>query len=116
MQAADLSSTSKILVLIPTLAYRASNLPVLNSSVVLLAKRHGQLKEAVVKMIDTTMTFLAEIKTKGQDKEWLELLETLRTVTEGKVRSPVIAFTSTDELAPRRSSSPPGGPPSVHYC
>ena len=52
---------------------------------VLLAKRHGQLKEAVVRMIDTTITFLAEIKQKGSQKDWLELLETLRTVTEGKV-------------------------------
>jgi len=36
-------------------------------------------------MIDVAMGFLNEIKEKGQEKEWLELLETLRTVTEGKV-------------------------------
>lgn len=90
LQAADLSSTSQILVTIPTLIYNSNadnKVALLNSSVVLLAKRHGQLKEAVVKMIDVSMGFLAEIKQKGHEKEWLELLETLRTVTEGKVRA-----------------------------
>lgn len=86
-QSADLSSTSKILTLIPKLCYSAENYTLLNSTVVLLAKRHGQLKEAVVKMMDTAAGFLPEIKEKKGVDTWLEFLKTLRGVTEGKVCS-----------------------------
>lgn len=58
----------------------------LNSTVVVLAKRHGQLKEAVVRMIDEVITFLPAIREKTGEAAWLEALKSLRGITEGKVR------------------------------
>jgi 26S proteasome regulatory subunit N5 len=57
-----------------------------------MSKKHGQLKEAVVRMVDESMTWLPELKERkdqgefknGKDR-WLELLNTLRDITEGKV-------------------------------
>lgn len=87
LQAADLSSTSTILTTAATLAYKSSNYPLLNSTVTVLAKRHGQLKEAVVRMIDEVITFLPEMKTQEGESTWLDALKSLRNITEGKVRS-----------------------------
>jgi 26S proteasome regulatory subunit N5 len=50
--------------------------------IVLLSKKHGQLKQAITKMIQESMECLdktPDMKTK------LELIDTLRTVTDGKV-------------------------------
>lgn len=55
----------------------------LNEQVLLLSKKHGQLKQAVTKMVQVVMSFLDDtpsLETK------LSVIETLRTVTEGKVR------------------------------
>jgi 26S proteasome regulatory subunit N5 len=54
----------------------------LKEQVLLLSKKHGQLKQAITKMVQVVMTFLddtPDIETK------LSVIETLRTVTEGKV-------------------------------
>ena len=54
----------------------------LNEQVLLLSKKHGQLKQATTKMVQVVMSFLDDtpnIETK------LSVIETLRTVTEGKV-------------------------------
>ena len=53
----------------------------MNEQVQLLSKKHGQLKQAITKMVQVVMDFLdqtpsAEVK--------LSVIETLRTVTEGK--------------------------------
>jgi 26S proteasome regulatory subunit N5 len=48
----------------------------------LLSKKHGQLKQAITKMVQTVMSFLdsaPDLETK------LTVIETLRTVTEGKI-------------------------------
>lgn len=50
--------------------------------IVLLSKKHGQLKQAITRMIQESMECLEktpDMKTK------LELIDTLRTVTDGKV-------------------------------
>ena len=50
--------------------------------IVLLSKKHGQLKQAITRMIQESMECLEKtpnMKTK------LELIDTLRTVTDGKV-------------------------------
>jgi 26S proteasome regulatory subunit N5 len=47
-----------------------------------LSKKHGQLKQAITKMVQVVMSFLddtPDMETK------LRLIETLRIVTEGKV-------------------------------
>lgn len=54
----------------------------MNEQVLLLSKKHGQLKQATTKMVQTVMGFLDDtpnLETK------LSVIETLRTVTEGKV-------------------------------
>jgi hypothetical protein len=50
--------------------------------VVALSKKHGQLKQATTKMVQEVMTFLDD--TPNLDRK-LATIETLRTVTEGKV-------------------------------
>lgn len=54
----------------------------MNEHVLLLSKKHGQLKQAITKMVQTIMTFLDD--TPNLDTK-LSVIETLRTVTEGKV-------------------------------
>lgn len=88
-----MTSTSTLLTLVARLCYQAGDLDLLNAQVMLMSKKHGQLKEAVVRMVDESMTWLPELKEKkdkgeykgGKDR-WLELLNTLRDITEGKVR------------------------------
>ena len=54
----------------------------LNEQVLLLSKKHGQLRQAITKMVQVVMSFLDE--TPNLDKK-LSVIETLRTVTEGKI-------------------------------
>lgn len=88
-----MSSTSTLLTLITRLCYQAQDLDALNTQLTLMSKKHGQLKEAVVRMVDESMAWLPELKErkdkdefKGGKDRWLELLNTLRDITEGKVR------------------------------
>ncbi len=66
--------------------YQATDFTLLNSSILLLSKKHGQLKAAVQAMVEQAMGWLEDVKKKQGIEKWLELVETLRTVTEGKVR------------------------------
>jgi hypothetical protein len=81
-QASDLPSTNRILVAIVTIAKDAGDWNLLNEQVQLLSKKHGQLKQAVTKMVQVVMGFLDEAPT---PEAKLSTIETLRTVTEGKV-------------------------------
>jgi 26S proteasome regulatory subunit N5 len=81
-QASDLASTSRVIIAIVTIAKDAKDWNLMNEQVLLLSKKHGQLKQAITKMVQTVMGFLDEtpnLETK------LSVIETLRTVTEGKV-------------------------------
>lgn len=54
----------------------------MNEQVLVLSKKHGQLKQAITKMVQAVMGFLdstPNLETK------LTVIETLRTVTEGKI-------------------------------
>ncbi|WVR06317.1 hypothetical protein IAU60_003347 [Kwoniella sp. DSM 27419] len=90
--AADMTSTATLLTLITRLCWEAADLDLLNSQLVILSKKHGQLKEAVVRMVDEAMAWLPVLKkhkdegkySGGKDR-WLELLKTLRDITEGKI-------------------------------
>ena len=66
-----------------TICKDAADWPLLNEQVLLLSKKHGQLKQAITKMVQVVMGFLDDIK--GVEVR-LSVIETLRTVTEGKVR------------------------------
>lgn len=81
-QASDLASTSRILIAIVTFCKDAEDWSLLNEHVLLLSKKHGQLKQAITKMVQTVMGFLDQ--TPNLDTK-LTVIETLRTVTEGKI-------------------------------
>ncbi|KAI0476090.1 PCI domain-containing protein [Xylariaceae sp. FL0804] len=81
-QASDLQSTSRTLVAICTICKDAGNWNLLNDQVLVLSKKHGQLKQAITKMVQTVMQFLDS--TPNLDTK-LSVIETLRTVTEGKI-------------------------------
>ncbi|KAI0785093.1 PCI-domain-containing protein [Abortiporus biennis] len=83
--ASDLASTTRLLKEITQLAYDARDYTLLNSSVLTLSKKHGQLKAAIQAMVEQTMGWLDEIKSRDGTEKWLALIETLRTVTEGKL-------------------------------
>ncbi|KAI9708843.1 MAG: hypothetical protein M1828_002666 [Chrysothrix sp. TS-e1954] len=81
-QASDLASTSRLIVAIVTIAKNSGDWSLLNEQVLLLSKKHGQLKQAVTKMVQVVMGFLDE--TPNMETK-LTVIETLRTVTEGKI-------------------------------
>ncbi|KAL2257732.1 hypothetical protein VTK26DRAFT_9252 [Humicola hyalothermophila] len=81
-QASDLASTSRILIAIVTICKNAGDWGLLNDQTLVLSKKHGQLKQAITKMVQTVMGFLDE--TPNMETK-LSVIETLRTVTEGKI-------------------------------
>ncbi|KAI4258185.1 MAG: hypothetical protein L6R42_005257 [Xanthoria sp. 1 TBL-2021] len=81
-QASDLASTSRCLVAIVTICKESGDWPLLNEQVLLLSKKHGQLKQATTKMVQVAMAFIDEAPT---PEKKLSIIETLRTVTEGKI-------------------------------
>ena len=89
-----MSSTTKLVKTICQLTYDARDYASLNSSINALSKKHGQLKGAVQGMVELSIGWLDEIKEQDGVEKWLELVETLRAVTEGKVHSPVFLLHS----------------------
>lgn len=85
-------STAALLQLLVRLCWQAGNLEQLNTQLTLMSKKHGQLKEAVVRMVDEAIPYLTDLKKKkdagaykGKEDEWLKLLNTIRDITEGKI-------------------------------
>lgn len=54
-QASDLASTSRLLVAIVTICKESGDWGLLNEQVLLLSKKHGQLKQATTKMVQVVM-------------------------------------------------------------
>jgi len=81
-QASDLASTSRTIIAIVTICKNSGDWGLLNEQVLLLSKKHGQLKQATTKMVQVVMGFIDEAP--NAEKK-LPVIETLRTVTEGKV-------------------------------
>jgi len=80
--ACDVQSTTRILEAIVTMCFDANDWATLGEYVVLLSKRRGQLKQAVTKMVQKACEFLE----RTPDRETtLRLIDTLRTVTAGKI-------------------------------
>ncbi|KAF9912767.1 26S proteasome non-ATPase regulatory subunit 12 [Lobosporangium transversale] len=80
--AADLASSTRVLKRFIQLTFEAHDWKQMQEYIVLLSKKHGQLKHAITKMVQEAMECLdktPDMKTK------LELIDTLRTVTDGKV-------------------------------
>lgn len=75
-------STGRILVCIMELCGQAGDFKLLQEHIFLLSKRRGQLKLAVTKMVQKA----CELVDQAPNRETkLELIETLRDVTAGKV-------------------------------
>nr|XP_032523342.1 26S proteasome non-ATPase regulatory subunit 12 [Danaus plexippus plexippus] len=97
--AADMASTARILVTIVQICFEAKNWTALNDHIILLSKRRSQLKQAVVKMVQECYTYV----NKTPDKETkIKLIETLRTITEGKIYVEVERARLTHILAKMR--------------
>ena len=65
-----------------TICKDAGDWNLLKEQVLQLSKKHGQLKQAITKMVQVVMGFLDETP---DQKTKMSVIETLRTVTEGKV-------------------------------
>jgi 26S proteasome regulatory subunit N5 len=83
--AADLSSTARILVKIIEILQQRGDWDNVNIQLVALSKKHGQLREATRRMVDRAMEWLPELEQTDNQEQRLKLIETLRDVTEGKV-------------------------------
>ncbi|KAI9022826.1 PCI domain-containing protein [Phycomyces nitens] len=80
--AADQASTGRLLVQAVKLCHQANDWKALNEQIILLSKKHGQLKAATTKMVQEAMSYLDNTPNKEAK---LELIDTLRTVTDGKI-------------------------------
>jgi 26S proteasome regulatory subunit N5 len=77
----DAMSTAKILVCIIDMCYEANNYKALKENLLLLNKRRAQLKVAIKRMVQRCMEILDSLP---YDQK-MDLLNTLITVTEGKI-------------------------------
>jgi len=92
----DMHSTSRVLITIVQLCYQAKDWNLLNEQVIVLTKKRAQLKQAVAKMVGECCTYLDNMP----DKEiLLKFIDTLRTVTEGKIYVEVERARLTHRLA-----------------
>jgi len=80
--AADAIGTKKVCVAIVQVCFFARKWKTLNEHIVLLSKRRAQLKQAVVGMVQEAMTYIDQLDDLALKTE---LIETLSTVTAGKI-------------------------------
>ncbi|KAJ1844214.1 proteasome regulatory particle subunit, partial [Coemansia sp. RSA 2703] len=80
--AADTWSTAQLLERIVDICGTANEWVLLEQQVALLAKKHGQLKVAISKMVQRAMTYVD--KTPDEPTR-VQLIDSLRVVTEGKI-------------------------------
>lgn len=71
-----------MLLAIVQLCFEARNFKALNENIVILTKRRSQIKQSITKMIQECCTYVDQITDKATQ---LQYIETLRTVTAGKV-------------------------------
>jgi 26S proteasome regulatory subunit N5 len=82
LQGSDMVSTSRVLVAIVQLCFEAGKWELLNEHVVVLSRRRSQLKQAVAKMVQQCVEYVDKTPDKPT---MIKLIDTLRSVTEGKV-------------------------------
>ncbi|PCH33904.1 26S proteasome non-ATPase regulatory subunit 12 [Wolfiporia cocos MD-104 SS10] len=83
--ASDSASTIRLVKQVGELCYAARNYELLNVTINNLSKKHGQFKVAIQAIVEQAMGWLEEIRQREGEGKWLELVDTLRTVTEGKI-------------------------------
>lgn len=81
---ADMASTTRILVGICQLCFDAKNFDSLNEQIQALPKRRGQYKQAVTSMVQKCCEFVKLLAPVNQQEE-IRLIDTLRTITAGKI-------------------------------
>mmetsp|Transcript_5118 Transcript_5118/g.15146 ORF Transcript_5118/g.15146 Transcript_5118/m.15146 type:complete len:435 (+) Transcript_5118:94-1398(+) len=80
--AGDIPGTTEVVVAIVKICYEAKQWTMLNDTIQLLAKRRAQLKQAIQAMVQEATKWVDEQEDKARK---LELISTLRLVTEGKI-------------------------------
>lgn len=80
--ASDAISTGRVLVAIVQICFHTKKWDKLNENLVALTKRKSQLKQAVTKMVQEAFTYVDQ--TPNMETK-LKLIETLRTITAGKI-------------------------------
>ncbi|XP_040573226.1 26S proteasome non-ATPase regulatory subunit 12 [Lepeophtheirus salmonis] len=81
----DSASTGRILVCVVRLCSESKAWDDLNQQILLFSKKRGQLKAAVTKMVRECVSLIMEEKVMPSRSEEYRLINTLRTVTEGKI-------------------------------
>ncbi|KAF8516535.1 26S proteasome non-ATPase regulatory subunit 12 [Hysterangium stoloniferum] len=117
--ASDLKSTTRLAETLLTLTNEARNYKLLTTNLVLLSKKHGQLKSVVQTMVELTMTWLNAVRETEGTETWLTIINALRDVTEGKIfletpRARVTLFLAHYNEA--LSNSPSQTSPSPQEC
>jgi len=79
---ADTHSTARVLVTIVQLCFEAKDWNQLNEKIIDMVKKRAQLKQAVAKMVTECCSFLDKTPDKPT---MMKLIDTLRTVTAGKI-------------------------------
>lgn len=75
-------SSSRVLVAIVQIIYDAKKWELLNEYIAILVKKRSQSKQAIVKMVQECVTYVDQSPNKETK---IMLIDTLRTVTEGKI-------------------------------
>lgn len=96
LQGGDTHSTSRVLVAIVRLCFESKDWAALSEQVLALTKRRSQMKQSVAKMVQECLTYIDKMP----DKETkLAFIDTLRTVTAGKIYVEVERARLTHKLA-----------------
>ncbi|KAH3902673.1 probable 26S proteasome regulatory subunit RPN5 [Saccharomycodes ludwigii] len=95
-QASDLASSKKVLNNVVELLVNNNDWDLLDEQLILLSKKHGQLKLSIQYMIQKVMVFLEKLDKKNVK---IKCIETIRTVTENKIYVEVERARVTRELA-----------------
>lgn len=81
-QSGDSDSTLRIAESIVRLSFESKNMEALCSVLTLLSKRRGQFKRVILKIVNAAIEFLDQLPA---ETDKLKLIDTLRSVTEGKM-------------------------------
>jgi len=80
----DVKSTSKIAAAVVSICTECQDWKQLNQNIIFIAKRRGQEKQVIKAMVQEAMTVLDQFRP-DQVNVKLELISTLRSITEGKI-------------------------------
>eukprot|EP01097_Dermamoeba_algensis_P004074 TRINITY_DN2720_c0_g1_i1.p1 TRINITY_DN2720_c0_g1~~TRINITY_DN2720_c0_g1_i1.p1 ORF type:complete len:445 (-),score=132.89 TRINITY_DN2720_c0_g1_i1:193-1527(-) len=84
--AEDVDSTTKVAVFIINICFECKDWKALNESLVTLSKRRGQFKQTLQGVVGEAVAYVDKFGDKGEELEnKLKLIDTIRTITEGKI-------------------------------